>query len=472
MTAIDLGFMEGKTVAVLGLGKSGLTAATALKAGGARVIAWDDGPAGRAAAQAAGIAVEDLDARGMAGVDLLILSPGIPRAHPAPHPVVAAAIAAGAVIANDIDMLGMVQAEAGYIGITGTNGKSTTTALIGHLLKSAGRPAEVGGNLGTPALALAPVGRGGWYVLECSSYQLETVSAVRWDVGVFLNISPDHLDRYADMAAYVAAKRKLFAHQPPGATAVIGVDDDWSRDAHRDLVAAGGDRRVVPVSAERSVAGGVYAVGGRLTDDTDGRAETIADLTTIETLPGRHNWQNAAAACAAVRAAGLDAAEIARGLATFPGLQHRQELVATIDGIRFVNDSKATNADAAAKALGSYDAIYWIAGGKPKPGGLDELTPYLGRVVHAFLIGEGTDKFAAYLDGYVGYDRSGDIATAVAAAYRRASADGRPGAVVLLSPACASFDQFGNFEERGRAFADSVRAITAAKTVRQAGGTN
>jgi len=292
-------------------------------------------------------------------------------------------------------------------------------------------------------------------------------------VGVLLNVSPDHLDRYADMASYVAAKEKLFLHQPAGATAVIGVDDDWSREIHRRLLRAGGDRRIVPVSSapDASLAvGGVHAAAGVLVDETSGRAEEIIDLRNIPTLPGRHNWQNAAAAYAALRAAGVAPAEIARGLSSFPGLPHRQELVATLDGIRFVNDSKATNADAASRALGSYDTIYWIAGGKPKQGGLDELTPFLDRVVRAFLIGEGTEKFAAYLDGRVAYERCGDLAAAVGAAYRQALRDGRKDAVVLLSPACASFDQFRSFEHRGEVFADLVRALPADRTNGRAGG--
>ncbi|MEO3434382.1 UDP-N-acetylmuramoyl-L-alanine--D-glutamate ligase [Inquilinus sp. CAU 1745] len=469
MTGIDLSFLEDRTVAILGLGKSGLTAAKALKASGVRVVAWDDGAPARAAAEAAGIPTADPANDDFARADMLVLSPGIPRRHPAPHPAVAAALARGAVVANDIDLLGMVQAGANWLGVTGTNGKSTTTALIGHLLKETGIRAEVGGNLGTPALALAPLGPEGWYVLELSSYQLETVSAVRWDVGVLLNVTADHLDRYAGMDDYVAAKAKLFAHQPTGAVAIIGIDDDWCRGLHETL-AKRPNRRAIAISSQHPVPGGVHAVDGKLIDDLDGKAAPVADLRAIPTLPGAHNWQNAAAAYAAIRSVGVPADRIAAALKSFPGLAHRQELVATIDGVRFVNDSKATNADAAAKALGSYDRIYWIAGGKPKPGGLEALDPWLDRIAHAYLIGEGAEKFAGYLGARVPHEISGDLETAVRAAAARARRDGARNAVVLLSPACASFDQFANFEERGRAFATAVNGLTEGGRTALAGG--
>ncbi|MEE8271256.1 MAG: UDP-N-acetylmuramoyl-L-alanine--D-glutamate ligase [Alphaproteobacteria bacterium] len=457
MTAvIDLGFLKGRTVAILGLGKSGMSAARALTAAGARVLAWDDGKADAAGPD--GVIVEDLRQADFASIAMLVLSPGIPRGHPAPHPVVARAAAADCPIVSDIDLLGRALPHARYLGITGTNGKSTTTALIGHILTIGGLTAQIGGNLGIPALALRPLAADGWYVLELSSYQLETVSAVRWTIAVLVNIAHDHLDRYAGIDDYAATKRRLFRHQPAGATAVVSVDDEWSR-ATRDRLAARGGRRVVPISVERAVPGGVYVLDDRLVDDIGGGAEPVLDLGDVATLPGVHNWQNAAAAYAAARAAGMAGPAIAQAMRSFPGLRHRQELVGSLNGLRFVNDSKATNPDATARALACYDTIYWIAGGLPKQGGLDVLAPHLGRIAHAFLIGEASDALAAFLDGRVAYDLCTTVTAAVEAAHHAALADGRPDAVVLLSPACASWDQFANFEARGDAFVAAVRSL-------------
>ena len=466
---IDLGFLKGETVAVLGLGKSGLATARALAAAGADVCAWDDTPAARRRAEAESVAIVDMAAAPLGDMSMLVLSPGIPRSHPAPHPVVARALSDGCPIVSDLDLLGHVQRDAGYIGITGTNGKSTTTALIGHILATAGVPVQVGGNLGTPALALDPVGAGGWYVLELSSFQLETVSQIRCPIAVFLNIAPDHLDRYPDLMSYVTAKTRLFDKQPDGATAVIGVDDDWSNAVFYYQSHKGG-RRLVPVSAAGPVGDGVYVVDGTLFDGSEGPLRPVLDLSEAPSLPGAHNWQNAAAAYAAARAAGVDASVIADALRSFPGLRHRQELVAEVDGIRFVNDSKATNVDAAMRALSCYRPIYWIAGGRPKQEGLEPLANTLDRIAHAFLIGEAADRFAGFLDGRVPAERCGTLDRAVTAAFERARADGQADAVVLLSPACASFDQFTDFEARGDAFVEAVRRLDEAPPRRAGGG--
>ena len=453
---ITVAAYRDRDVAVLGLARSGLAAAAALKAGGARVHAWDDAAGGREAAASRGIVVADLREFDWSRVAALVLSPGIPHTHPAPHPVVAAARAAGVPIIGDIELLARSEPEASFVGITGTNGKSTTTALIGHILAANGKRAEVGGNLGTPVLALAPLGRGGTYVLELSSYQLELAPSLACDVAVLLNITPDHLDRHGGMAGYVAAKRRIFEQQEPADTAVVGVDDEICRGIASDVRRAR-RQKVVPISAERAVEGGVYVVDGILTDDTEAKAARVMEMKRAPRLPGRHNWQNAAAAFAAARRAGVSAAAAAAGIESFPGLAHRQELIATIDGIRYVNDSKATNADAAAKALACYDTVYWIAGGLPKAGGIASLAPFFPRIRHAFLIGEAADAFARTLEGQVPYSNLGDLESAVEAARVRATRERIEGAVVLLSPACASFDQFANFEERGEAF----RALVA-----------
>ncbi len=454
---IDLGFLKGKTIAVLGLGKSGMSAARALSASGAEVLAWDDGKPDPAAVPE-GVTVTDLSQADLSRAAMLVLSPGIPRCHPAPHLAVARAHEAGCPIVSDIDLLGQAQTGARYLGITGTNGKSTTTALIGHVLTKTGPPVQVGGNLGIPALSLKPLEADGWYVLELSSYQLETVSAVEWDIGVLINVAPDHLDRYADMDGYVDAKRAIFARQPKGATAIVGVDDEWSR-ATFDMLSCDKNRRVIPISAQGPVAGGVFVRDGKLIDATGGAERPVLDLRGVPTLPGSHNWQNAAAAYAAALTVGSAPEAIADAMRGFPGLRHRQELVGSIGALHFINDSKATNPDAAARALACYDRIYWIAGGLAKQGGLEVLIPHLGRVAHAFLIGAAAEMLAEFLDGSVPTSQCGEIASAVEAAVAQAQADCGGEAVVLLSPACASWDQFANFEARGDAFVAAVRGL-------------
>jgi UDP-N-acetylmuramoylalanine--D-glutamate ligase len=456
---IQIPGVAGLPIAVLGLGKSGLVAARALAASGARVRAWDDNRATRETAAASGIEIVDLMSADWTGMTALVISPGIPHDHPKPHAVAALARQRGASIIGDIELLARARREATYIGITGTNGKSTTTALIGHVLKTVGRTVQVGGNIGNAALGLDALGHDGIYVLELSSYQLETTPSLVCDVAVLLNITPDHLDRHGGMDGYIAAKRLIFRGQDGRRTAVVGVDDETTRGIKQALKTAGA-QNVVPISSQRALDRGVYIVDGILFDTLSGARERIADLRPIGTLPGAHNWQNAAAAYAAARAVGVPAAGIAAALATYPGLPHRQELVGTIDDVRFVNDSKATNADAAARALGCYDHIYWIAGGLPKEGGIDSLGEFFPRIRHAYLIGQAAQAFATTLaPARLPVTMSGDLGTAVRQASADAFAEKRPGAVVLLSPACASFDQFANFEARGTRFRELVAAL-------------
>jgi len=444
----------GRRVAVLGLARSGRAAAHALAGGGADVLAWDDNPAVRDAV-AAEIPLRDLADADWREIPALVLSPGIPHSYPEPHPAVLRAREAGTEIIGDIELLGRAQPNARYVGITGTNGKSTTTALIGHILAAARRRVEIGGNLGTPALSLAPLGRDGIYVLEASSFQLELIDSLAFDVAVLLNITPDHLDRHGGMEGYIAAKRRIFAHQGTVSTAIVGINDPICRAIADEL--RGGPGRVLPISVTESAPGGVYVDRGQLVDATGDQPIAVLELALAERLPGSHNWQNAAAAYAAARSVGVAAEDAASAIRSFPGLAHRQELVGTIDGVRYINDSKATNADAAEKALACYEAIYWIAGGLPKAGGITPLTPYFRRLRHAYLIGTATEEFAATLDNSVPFTRCGDLATATTAAAEQARRDGVPGAVVLLSPACASYDQFAHFEARGDAF----RALVA-----------
>jgi UDP-N-acetylmuramoylalanine--D-glutamate ligase len=453
---------QGRPMGVLGLAKSGRAAAKALAAGGAEILAWDDNPKVREAL-AAELPIRDLGTANWRDIAALVLSPGIPHSFPEPHPAVIRAREAGAAIIGDLELLGRAQPDARYIGITGTNGKSTTTALIGHILAAAGRRVEVGGNLGTPALSLAPLGRDGSYVIEASSFQLELISSLAFDIAVLLNITPDHLDRHGTMEGYVAAKRQIFARQNKAAAAIVGIDDAICRDLCDELRRTG-PARVVPISVLEPVSGGVYVDQGWLVDAMGAQSMRVLDLGLAERLPGAHNWQNAAAAYAVARVSGVDTAAATTAICSFPGLAHRQELVDTIDGVRYINDSKATNADATEKALLCYPAIYWIAGGLAKAGGIEFLAPHFGRLRHTFLIGRATEEFAATLDGSVPFTRCGDLATAVAAASAQARHDGVPGAVVLLSPACASYDQFKNFEERGDIFRGLVEELREASS--------
>jgi UDP-N-acetylmuramoylalanine--D-glutamate ligase len=458
---IAAGDYRGRRVAVLGLARSGLAAAEALTRGGAEVLAWDDSPARREAAAAAGLSPVDLAMEPFARIAALILSPGIPLTHPAPHPIAAAARAAGVPIIGDIELLSRAVPAARYVGVTGTNGKSTTTALIAHILEAAGRPVQVGGNLGTAALSLDRLGPGGTYVLELSSYQLDLILDARFDVAVWLNLTPDHLDRHGGIDGYIAAKRRLFLNgsdpDRPGA-AIVSVDDAPSRNIADELMRKKA-WRVTRISVISQEQGGVFVNDGNLIDDTGRNADKVIDLTSLPLLPGRHNAQNVAAAYAAARALGLGRQEIVAGIASFPGLAHRQERVRTIDGVAYINDSKATNADAAATALAAYDHIYWIAGGRPKEGGIASLGEFFPRIRHAYLIGEAAAAFGATLAGEVPSSQCGTLARAIADADRAARRDPSGHAVVLLSPACASFDQFADFEARGAAFRALVAAL-------------
>jgi UDP-N-acetylmuramoylalanine--D-glutamate ligase len=463
--------LQGREVAVFGLGRSGLPAAHALQAGGARPVLWDENEASREAAAAEGFAVENLAEADWGRFSALVLAPGVPLTHPAPHWSVERARAAGVPVIGDMELFARTVALAPavkrpkVVAITGTNGKSTTTALIGWILKQAGKDARVGGNIGVGVLALDDMHAGAVYVLETSSYQLDLAPSLKPDVAILTNISPDHLDRHGGMEGYVAAKKRIFANQDAGDTAVVGVDDAYGQEICTELLAQ--RRTVRPVSSGRAVGRGVYALGGMLYDATGDRAFEVADLMRARSLPGAHNGQNAAAAYAAVRALGLSVEDAAEGLMSFPGLEHRMEDVGRAGRVRFVNDSKATNADAARQAMATYPRFYWIAGGVPKAGGIEPLAELFPHVAKAFLIGQAAEDFARSLDGKAPWVISGDLETAVGQAYAEAAASGEE-AVVLLSPACASFDQFKDFEARGDAFRTAVQAL-GAETVAAAG---
>lgn len=456
---LTLDFAKGRTYAVMGLGKSGAVAARALAQAGATVLAWDDTEAGRSrVAGMAGVELTDLAARGLGGVDALVLSPGIPHTHPEPHPVAADAKARDLSIIGDVELLLRTLPDRRVVAITGTNGKSTTTALIGHILQEAHLPVQIGGNLGRPALEFEDPGRDGVLVLELSSYQLEITPSLAPAVAVFLNITPDHIERHGSLAGYIAAKRRIFAHQSPGSVAVIGVDDEPSHEIAETLRRDG--HRLIEISGHEQVVGGVYADHGVLIDARTGQPKRIVDLEGAPALPGLHNAQNAAAATAACLVLGIGRETIAAAIASFPGLAHRQERVATAGSVTYVNDSKATNADATARALTCYDPIYWIAGGRAKEGGVEALAPLFGRVKRAYLIGESAGDFVRQIGDGCPTVLCRTLDNAVRQAHADAQADGLRGATVLLSPAAASFDQFPNFEVRGDRFRDLVRELT------------
>lgn len=424
--------LAGRHYAVLGLARSGLATLGFLARSGARALAWDERAEARDAARdLPAVTLADPMETPLDGLDGLILSPGVPLNR---HPIAARAMAAGCPILGDMDLF---QEARPYlpphrvVGITGTNGKSTTTALLHHLLAHAGRPALLGGNIGRPILGEAPLPEGGTYVLELSSFQIDLCHHLAVDIAILTNITPDHLDRYAGLEAYAAAKARLFALQGDGATAIVAVDDRLTVS-----IAAALPPRLQLIRVSR--------------EDVD-----PSDQARWPALAGPHNAQNAACAMAAARALGLGAADIASGLASYPGLPHRMEIVALRGGVRFVNDSKATNPDSAAPALGAYQGIHWIAGGQAKADDLEACRPWFPHVRAAYLVGEAAPLFQRLLSPDLPVVMAGTIETAV----ERAAAAAGPGETVLLSPACASFDQFRDFEARGEAFRAAVRAL-------------
>jgi UDP-N-acetylmuramoylalanine--D-glutamate ligase len=451
----------GRRVAVFGLGASGISSCHALLAGGAGVAAFDDDPANVAKAAASGIPTQDLRHIDWTNVLALVLAPGVPLTHPAPHWSVGLARNAAVEVIGDVELYCRERRRrapaAPFVAITGTNGKSTTTALSAHLFNAAGYAAEQGGNIGTAILSLQPPAPGRVHVIECSSYQIDLAPSLDPLVGVLLNVSEDHLDRHGTLANYAAVKARLVEGVPADGTAVVGVDDNWCQAAADRLENAG--RRVVRVSVRRPLAHGLYVEGDRILQASGGTAREVARIGGIGSLRGIHNAQNAACAAAAALALGLTAEQIQNGLRSFPGLAHRMEQVGRKGRVLFVNDSKATNADSAAQALACFSDIFWIAGGKPKTGGIESLAGYFPRIRKAYLIGEAAEEFARTLDGKVDRVITGTLDRAVELAARDAEASGLAEAVVLLSPACASFDQYRNFEIRGDAFRALVRAL-------------
>jgi UDP-N-acetylmuramoylalanine--D-glutamate ligase len=454
--AIAAHSFKGKRVGVFGLGRSGNATVDALVRGGAEVLAWDDAPAAAQKAEELGLPVVNLHEVDFATLDSFVLSPGVPLTHPEPHWSVKKARATDTEIIGDTEILAreIAGTSARFIGITGTNGKSTTTALTGHVLAHAGLDVQVGGNIGTAALLLPPPGKDTVYVIELSSYQIDLMPSLKPDVGVLMNLTPDHLDRHGTMANYAAVKARMFARQDMNDMAAISVDDSWCA--------------AIALQAARHTNAVTFSVKGQeasVTSDgsvlIDHRDSVRISLDGARSLRGLHNAQNACAVYIAARRAGLSPDQIEAGFNSFPGLAHRMEEVGHKGRVVFINDSKATNADAAEKALSSFPRIYWIAGGQAKAGGIAPLEPWFGRIARAYLIGQDAVELAATIEGKAAYEICGTMEAAVAAAARDAVRDASEAAevAVLLSPACASFDQYPNFEVRGEDFRALVQKL-------------
>jgi UDP-N-acetylmuramoylalanine--D-glutamate ligase len=449
---------KDRKVGLFGLARSGLACAEALRLGGAEVFAWDDSEAAVTAAKEAHLPVSDLHDIEFTTLDSLILSPGVPLTHPELHWTVEKAKAAGVEIIGDTEVFQREVAGTGarIVAITGTNGKSTTTALVGHIFKALGRDVDVGGNIGTAVFLMRPPVEGRLYVLELSSFQIDLMPGLKPDVGILTNLTPDHLDRHGNMENYAAIKARMFLKQDANDTAVISVDDEWCAEIAACVM---NGSKVRAVSVVHEIEEGISAVDGILREWQNGMEVARIDLRSMPALKGAHNWQNACMAYGAARAFGMGVAEIRKAMESFPGLAHRMQEIGCLGYVPFINDSKATNADAAAKALASFENIFWIAGGIAKAGGIEPLIPFFPRIEKAYLIGEAADEFAKTLNGKVPFELCGTLDKAVVAAARDAVNSGQANAVVLLSPACASFDHYRNFEIRGDAFVKLVSEL-------------
>ncbi|MDB5733521.1 MAG: UDP-N-acetylmuramoylalanine--D-glutamate ligase [Alphaproteobacteria bacterium] len=447
----------GKTVAVFGLARTGLGAVRALVAGGTRVLAWDDDSAARDLGGQDGAELMPWREWPWEQISALVLSPGVPLTHPKPHGVVQHANAAKVPVIGDVELFAReVEGKAPVIAITGTNGKSTTTALVGHILQTCGFDVQVGGNIGKSVLELSPPSAKTIYVLEMSSFQIDLAPGLHPDVALLSNLSPDHIDRHGSMENYAAIKARLM--QQTTGQLLIGVDDDYSAAIFTRLSSNGGVA-AHPVSVGKVLGRGLFVVDGTLYDAMSGRATRVMDMADAAHLRGAHNWQNGALAYGAVKPYVSDTKAIVAAIISFPGLAHRMEDVGHIGKALFINDSKATNADATARALAVYPDIFWIAGGKAKDGGIESLAAFFPRIRKAYLIGDAAPQFAKTLDGKAPYIMSGTLDAAVTSAAADAAASAATAPVVLLSPACASYDQFKDFEQRGDAFRSLVARL-------------
>jgi len=458
--------MKDKAIGVFGLGVTGISVCDSLIASGARVFTWDESGAARKRTVNTEYLSEHPKQWPWKEMAAIVVSPGVPLTHPKPHPIVRKARSENIPVIGDTELFARAvnaldEADRPrIIAITGSNGKSTTTALIGHILRSAGENVHVGGNIGEPVLTLDELEADNFYVIEMSSFQLDLTYNMRANAAVFLNVTPDHIERHGNITGYVNAKKRIFKNQQKSDIAVIGVDDGYTQIVCTELTAAD-DRQVMAVSSQGTLGRGVYVLDGKLFYNCDGKTTLAGDLASAQSLRGVHNHQNAAAALAVCRHFGVAPAVAVKSMNRFDGLAHRMEEVGRSGKTVFINDSKATNAGAAARALMSYDEIYWIAGGKAKAGGAAPLRDLMGRVKRAYLIGEAAPLFEQQLGDDVKCIQCGDLNSAVASARADAAKSKAAAPVVLFSPACASYDQFKNFEERGDAFRDLASGAQA-----------
>ncbi|MEM9617231.1 MAG: UDP-N-acetylmuramoyl-L-alanine--D-glutamate ligase [Pseudomonadota bacterium] len=455
---------KNKAVGVFGLGVSGLATCEALVASGARVFTWDENATAREKTSGTEYFAEHPKKWPWDEIKTVVVSPGVPLTHPKPHAIVRKAQTEKIPVIGDTELFALAvnalpDGQRPRVAmITGSNGKSTTTALIGHILKETGYEVHVGGNIGEAVLSLPAPEKDTIYVLEMSSFQLDLTQSLRADAAVFLNLTPDHIERHGDVDGYLAAKKRIFLNQCEKDIAVICVDDDYTQGVCTEMMATGG-RRVIPVSAQGVLGGGVFVLDGQLHYNFDGKTSLVGDLSGAHGLRGVHNHQNAAAALAVCIHFGVSPALFIRAAERFESLAHRMEEVGRIGKVFFVNDSKATNADAAGRALSAFQDVYWIAGGRQKDGGVASLTGALENVRGAYLVGEAAQEFEKQIGDTVNCIQCGDLKTAVAKAKEDAAGSDYGSPVVLLSPACASYDQFRNFQERGECFRDLVGDI-------------
>ncbi|MBL42305.1 MAG: UDP-N-acetylmuramoyl-L-alanine--D-glutamate ligase [Rhodospirillaceae bacterium] len=442
---------KGKNVAVLGLGKSGIATVKSLAEVGANIFAWDDNSEIFSKLDKTKYKIFNLEQLDFKNISSLVLSPGIPLNFPKPHPVVERAKIAGCEVIGDFELFFRSKLKANFIGITGTNGKSTTTSLITHILKYRSIEVQAGGNIGTPVLSLDKIDTDGFYVLEISSYQLDLSSNISLDISVLLNIQPDHLDRHGSIENYYKIKKKIFESRKKNSLGVIGIDDFYSEKIYKDL--KNKNRLIVPISTKKEISGGVYVIDGIIYDS---RFNYKIDIKNIHNLRGRHNWQNAAAAYIVAKKIGLSNDTIKSAFMSFKGLPHRLELVYKDGQIEYINDSKATNVYATSYALKSFKSIIWILGGRSKDEKIDYLFPYLSRVEHVFTIGESGEILAKQLHGKVKVDFVSSLENAFCKSINFIKISKLKKSVILFSPACSSFDQFKNFEDRGEKFRDMV----------------
>lgn len=463
---IPLTHAKGKHFALFGLGSSGLVTAKALVAGNAAVTVWDDSEDRCRKAGQEGLTVTDLHHADWSQFNSFVLSPGVALTHPEPHWTVAKAKAVNVEIIGDIELFCRerrhIAPRAKLVAITGTNGKSTTTALTAHILRESGLNVEMGGNIGRPVLDLA-LDDDRAIVLECSSYQIDLAPSLDPDIGILLNLTEDHLDRHGAMNYYAEVKARLVDGVRKSGLAIVGVDDNWSAQIAKHARMKG--TPLCAVSLFHEMPDGIWLNNTSLYESSQGAVRELIDLSTCPNLRGTHNAQNAACAFAAARALTVADDKIVAAMKSFPGLSHRMQIIGRVGSTLFVNDSKATNADAAAKALASFNNIFWIAGGLAKTGGISSLKTFFPIIRHAYLIGESAKEFAATLKGHVEMTIAGTVEQAVKLAAQDVQEADLANPVVLFSPACASFDQFRNFEERGKAFCNAVLNLPAFEKV-------